>query len=195
MRDINELFSQMVELVDSSPWDLRYVSPDSAGALGAQDCRIYLVLTETGWLTHAAVAMADLMAAEQWLAESGLSHDEVARVTSVAANSVKAVDVSPEECELYLAFAAYWFIGTEAFQELRKAATENIHAFAFLYQAKSGALILRPGFTIFGDVDLLDMQTLLEFTREVVTKDASGHGRVGQQLLGQGGAVLHPALS
>lgn len=195
MRDINELFSQMVELVDASPWDLRYVAPDSPVDLSAQDCRLYLLLTETGWLTQGAVSMTDLMNAEPWLAMSGLSHEEVARVASVAANSVRADDVSPEECELYLAFMAYWFIGTATYQEIKRVGIVNVHAFAFLYKTENGALMLRPSFAAMGDDGLLDTRTLLELAHEVVAGDLGSCGHVGRWLLEQGGAVLHPALS
>ena len=190
MRDINDIFQTLTCIIDCAAWDLRYCAEDDGNGLDDTQCRIYLIATQTGWYSHGAVYVGDLIDAEEDLQRSDLTHDDVARVLNTLINSFKNEVVTPEDAELYLGITAFWLIGTDAFKQLKERRLLDSHVFVFWYLTQSGNMILRPSYSANSTVDFYGLDDVWEFTRQVVASDKTGETHVGRLLAEQGGAVL-----
>lgn len=193
MNEAQALFQRVIELIDCTPWDLRYQLESEGADFGDSKTRIYLVDTQTGWYAHAAVSVADLKEAAQDLERSSITHDEMAFIANGVIHGSKNETVTTEDAELYLSITALWLTGTATFQQLVANDALGSHVFAFSYTTQSGAMLLRPAMSINHAVNFYPIEQVLSFTREVISMDvgnASTH--VGQSLTRAGGARLAP---
>lgn len=195
MKPIDDVYSALIDLIERTKWDLRYIASNGTSNLAADQTRIYLVDTQTGWFAHGAVSISNFKKAASAFLTSGITHTDVLKVTNALTFSFKGEQVTNEGAQLLLAMVALWFSGTETFGQVFENEAPGTHIFAFSYTTQNGDLFLRPATYVDDSLNFFPIEELAVITREMVSKDTnSKQSLVGNALSRAGGPLLNPVF-
>lgn len=193
MNESNDLYEELTELLNCTPWDLRYVPRGNNSNIDKDYTRIYIVDMQTGWYVHGAVSVDDFKAAAEFFRRSEIKHADATLITSAVLNIANRE--SESDIETCLSFAALWLSCTDTFRQLEESDALNAHVFVFSYQTADGNMLLRPSLTIDNDVDFLPVDEVLGAARQVVAIDTNNTKTiVGKALTQAGGALISPVF-